>query len=147
MIRDRILDFNLESTPLKLMTDGTDGSDKSVHMMFFNEYAYNPAGEIKLFFNSPPQYQIVDCKNGRFSLPKTCPPSRSQRIWRITKNKDSNGKQLLLHCNDLLIVEIPISSCPNESLKDAWKQDVTKIAFHTTADTASQYYRPYYTSK
>ena len=147
MIRDKLLDFNLDSAPLELMTDGADGSDKSVHIMFFNKDSGNPAGGFELFFNSIPQYKIMSCTIGRLSIPKTCPPSGSQRIWRITKNSVSNEKQLLLHCNDLLIVEMPISSCPDKSLKDAWKQEVTKIAFHATADTASQYHRPYNTSK
>ena len=146
MIRDKLLDFNLDSTPLELMTDGDDGSNKKVHIMFFKKDNGSPAGQIKLFFNSPPQYQIVQCKDDLHSFTDTSPPSGSQRIWRITKNSVSNGKQLLLHCNDLLVVEQLFSDCPNKN-KNTWKQDVTKIAFHTKADTASQYYRPYHTSK
>ena len=143
VIRNEILlDFDLDSTPLELMTDGADGSGKEVHVMFFNQNSGNNAGQIKLFFNSPPQFEIVHCTVGRLSFSKT-PPSGSGRIWRITK---TYGKQLLLHCNDVLVVEIPFSSCPHE-YNDTWKQDVTVMAFHARDDTASQYYRPYYTSK
>ena len=146
MIRDRILDFNLDSTPLELMTDGADGSDKEVHVMFGKGDFNKPAGDIKLFFNSPPQYEIVYCTGGRRSYQINSPPSGSQRIWRITKNSVSNGKQLLLHCNDSLVVELLFSDCPHE-YKFFWNQDVNVMAFVARADTASQYYRPYYTSK
>ncbi|KAL5258124.1 hypothetical protein ACHWQZ_G012922 [Mnemiopsis leidyi] len=141
--KEELTDFNLESTSLELMTGGVDGSGKQVHIMFFNDNSGNSAGEIKLFFTSPPLFEIVDCtdKDNRLSY-ETSPPSGSQRIWRITKTSGNKGRQLILHCDNVPVVNIMLSDCPN-SLKDRWSKEVTKMAFHEQEDTASLYYRSF----
>ena len=103
---------------------------------------YSLAGGVSLFFSSPPQYRLNYCMTSYNNFP-TDLPSETDKVWTITKSKVSEEIRVIIHCNDKEVLNVVLSdtTCSDSSWRDFWSRDVEKIRFHSSYDTASDYYR------
>ena len=134
--RDEVLD--LESFPLEIKTDSALGSYDMVDVFFYSaEGKY--AGGVYLRFTSTLQYLLAWCTSWT-NLPVN-PPSATDKVWRISLLTRTAGVRLVIHCNDVEVLNKLLSStCSDSMWSTIWNRDVTKIEFHSQ-DTASDYYR------
>ena len=141
-----MVDFDLETTPLELMTNSAFGSDERVHINFITDSGERIGG-IQLHFKTPQYtYRIGKCStNLDFS---TTLPSDTTKIWRITLKKNLPEIRVTIHCNDEEVLNVVLSDtvCNNPEFADGkwrtyWVKDVIKkVRFeHSAAD----YYRAY----
>merc|ERR1711963_764794 len=101
----RYIPHNLETTPLKIKTDSSEGSDHYVYLRFYSgEREY--AGTFYFNFWSPMQYKLYSCQSSRTIFP-TAPPSDVNKIWTITKLP---GPRLTVQCNHVLVLDTFLSN-------------------------------------
>ena len=102
-----------------------------------------PAGRLLLSFSSPLEYYIYPCMSGGAEF-DTTPPSDKDKVWRVTIDRESSTLvNLLIHCNNQLVLEREISSSRCDSYSSTrWSREIDQIAFHRH-DSASDAYRPY----
>ena len=141
--RDELIEFNLESSPLELQTDSELGSEDRTDVTFFDS-DINLAGGLILSFYSPLRYRISDCMS-YYAEFDTTPPSDKDKVWRVTIDRErSYLVNLLIHCDNQLVLERGISSskCDSRYNNTVWGREIYQISF-TSTDTASDAYRPY----
>ena len=128
--------FNMETTPLQIKTDSTDGSIDSSQVVFWT--AFGQVGSIYIVFTDPPKYEIIGCLDDLLNFPDTL-PSDVNKIWTISKLP---GPRITIKCNDVTVVDILMSdeTCDEPDWTD-WKDDVKIIQFDYYED-ASDEYRP-----
>ena len=129
-------EWDLESTPLEIKTDSVLGSTDKVAVVLLSGNAYT--GVIYLFFTSPQQYHLSWCTVGNYNL-HVNPPSDNEKIWRISLTRTA-GVRLVIHCNEVEVLDKLLSSSCKSGWDTFWNRDVTKIKFES-GDTASDYYR------
>ena len=112
--------------------------------MFVNFYTSGreEVGRVEIRFSSTPQYYIRYCTNSWTNFPVSL-PTEVEKVWRITLDRNS-GIRLLIHCNNVEIVNILMSdsTCSFSYWSYYWSRTVGTIWFHLPANTASDYYRP-----
>ena len=127
--------IDLETTPLEIKTDSTIGSGDEVYVNFCTS-GENWIGLVKISFSSTPQYYIYPCMHynsyANFSVSL---PTKIEKVWRIALDRTS-GIRLLIHCNNVEVVNILISDWSYY-----WSRTVGKIWIFPYDDTASDYYR------
>ncbi|XP_063695212.1 uncharacterized protein LOC134826671 isoform X2 [Bolinopsis microptera] len=136
--RDVEIEWDLESTPLEIRTDSELGSDDQVQVRFYSAVgAY--AGGIMLLFSSTPQYSLGYCTSSYKNFAVN-PPSAADKVWRITLTRTA-GVRLVIHCNEVEVLNILLSqTCALDIWSSKWSDDVAKIKFDLSDDTASDYY-------
>ena len=107
-------------------------------------YFYTSGGEVvgyvEILFYSTPQYYIRYCMSSYTNFPVSL-PTEVEKVWRITLNRNS-GIRLLIHCNNVEVVNMSSSTCSHSSWSYYWSKTVGKIWFYNPDyDTASDYYR------
>ena len=100
------------------------------------------AGDVYLYFTSPPQYQLTFCTS-----PTNFPtdlPSKTEKVWTITLSRVSGEIRVVIHCNDKEVLKVVLSdtTCSDSRWSNYWSRDVEKISFASYYDTASDFYRP-----
>ena len=139
-------EIDLETTPLEIKTDSTIGSGDKVYAWFYTSGG-DYVGYVHIYFSSTPQYYISYCMSSYTNFPVSL-PTEVEKVWRITLNRNS-GIRLLIHCNNVVVVNILMSSstCSRSSWSTYWSRTVGKIWFYPDRDTASDYYRAGQTGK
>ena len=140
------VDFDLETTPLEIVTNSAFGSDERVHINFIIDSGERIGG-IQLHFKTT-SYKIGKCSTN-MDLDSTTLPADITKIWRITLKKNLPEIRITIHCNDaeeVLNVVLSDSVCNNPDYADGkwranWEKDVIKkIRFQYNA---ADYYRAY----
>jgi hypothetical protein len=136
--------FNLESAPLEIKTHSDPGSGDRIRLYFYNEIIDAFVG-FEISFESAVQLKILYC-GFQSSFPDTLPPTK-EKIWRITLDR-TVGVRLLVHCNEEEMFNIKLSGslCWDTRWRSTWLGSVKELAFFSTWDTASDYYRPFKTT-
>ena len=148
------IDFDLETTPLEIKTDSyfvAAGSSDNLWVEFFSEYIsadeafdHTYAGGVKIFFTDPPKYFLVDCSLYQNPFP-IAPTFDVNKVWRITLSKTADTRGLVIHCNEVEVLNVLLSEelCKgSDDWSTYWNRDVTEIKFKAS-DTASDSYQIY----
>ena len=133
------IDYDLETSPLEIRTDSALGSGEELKVFFFTAGG-STAGGVRVKFSSTPQYAI-GWGNPWTNFPATL-PTATVKVWRITVDKTS-GTRVVIHCNDQEVVNTLFSSsaCSSSDWSSRWSKKIEKIEFHSSWDTASDYFR------
>ena len=135
MVRNNDVYVDLETSYLHLRTNSTAGSDEKTLILYSNEEG-RMAGGIGIWFTSTIQYSLLGCGN---YTNLTGLPAEVDRDWVIEKR----GYRTIVYCNSEQVVDKTVSSvtCDDPDYSDNWNtfwgRDVTKIAFLSEYDTAS----------
>ena len=134
--RDVKIPHNLETTPLKIKTDSTAGSEETV-VVKLNTAGGAWVGQVYFKFGSPPKYQIAGCIQSLTDFLSTL-PSEENKIWTITKLP---GPRLTLQCNSVTVLDITMSNgtCRPSDWSTYWSRQIEQIKFYS-GDTASDEY-------
>jgi len=124
-----LIDHDLETTPLKIMTTSKIGSGDRISIAFLSEKG-GSAGEIIVSLSDPPKFVIRDCRPR--TLSNSDIPDKRNNTWAFTENSTA----LSIKCNDVMVVEFALTQ-PN--CKAVWKRDTTQMKFLEQA-TASDVY-------
>ena len=137
--RDVYLEINLESVPLEIRTNSLAGSNDKV-VLFFYSARREYAGEIVIYFTTPPSYHFGWCSKKPSVNFSPYLPSAKDKIWRISLTRTA-ALRIVIHCNNVEVVNILMSdsTCVQSQWSNKWNKDVTKIKFKSS-DTASDYY-------
>jgi len=134
--REVKIEWDFESTPLEIKTDSVLGSGDRVHVKFHPADGHN-AGDLQIYFTSHPQYNLGWCSTSNTNFPVT-PPSLTDKVWRISRTA---GVRVVIHCNEVEVLNKLLSSCTHSERRSIWNQDVASIEFYYS-ERASDYYRP-----
>ena len=95
----------------------------------------------RLYFSSTPGYYIGRCSSGHTNFP-TDLPTATDKVWRVTLTRTSGIRQLVVHCNEVEVLNTLISdtTCDRNDWSTYWSGEVAKIKF-TSYDTASDFYK------
>ena len=133
-----MINFDLENYPLYIKTDSVVGSDDLIWMYLYNAQG-EVAGAIKLLpFQTSPEYFLRHCTLDRHNFP-TALPSETDKVWKITLTRTSAEVRLVIHCNDVEVLNVLINISKCNDWRDFWSRKVEKIDF-LSADTASDFY-------
>ena len=134
------IDHDLENSPLQIKTNSEVGSNEEVLVKFYT-IEENRAGEVALYFSSPPKYNLNYCSLDSATSFPTVLPSETDKVWTITLTRSSGKKRVVIHCNDKEVLNVVFSNttCSDSRWSTYWS--VKKIRF-STIDTASDFYRP-----
>ena len=132
------IEWDLQSTPLEIRTNSVLGSYEMARVFFYSAGGW-PAGRVSLQFTVDLQYFPGGCSNSWIYLPVT-PPSATEKVWRITLTKTA-GVRVVIHCNEVEVLNKLLSSCTHSERRSIWNQDVASIEFYYS-ERASDYYRP-----
>ena len=138
-----MIEHDLENTPLEIKTDSEVGSEDRVYVFFFDSDD-NSAGGLSLYFSSPLKYGISYCMSDYAEF-DTTPPSDKDKVWRLTIDRDQSSTlvNLLIHCNNQLVLQRVIASSRCDSYSSTrWSREIDQIAF-PDYETGSDAYRPY----
>ena len=141
-IRKEKISLDLESFPLEIKTTSELGSRAHFKLSFYSVQGAN-AGTILIWFTDPAQYQLLGCtKNKIWTKFPTNFPSALDRVWRITLTRSSGTKAVVIHCNEVELVNTQLSesACVNTDWSSVWNTDVAQIQF-SPHDTVSDSYR------
>ena len=143
MEHDVLIDYNLETTQLKIKTDTRDNEIDTINLKLYGSESH--LGTIVLsHFIDPlddelPFYQIRPCMSGTSTFPSF--PREVDKIWVISKLP---GPRITVQCNEETLVDFHITeeTC-NSGAKANWlrTRKVEKIMFPET-DKASDFYAP-----
>ena len=130
-----------------IKTDSADGSDEAVNVAFFGA-KNEQAGGLYFYLRSPPDYWLTFCSKPFKEFPVPL-PSALEKVWKMTVIRTSTENRIVLHCNDVEVLNVLIdaTTCSHEEgLSKRWRtyysRDVKKIQFVST-DTASDSYSTY----
>ena len=136
----------MESIPFEIKTDGTAtaGSDKKLFIEFFGATVGNPVGGFLINFYASPKFQVLRCMETAQDFPGSVNlvPSNPINTWKIEWLRTIEEKRVVVHCNDLEVVNVQISDteCNNGVWSTSWSQDIKKLKFNSD-DTASKQYK------
>ena len=136
------LEADLESSPLEIKTGSPLGSNE-VFSMSFQRGGYRLEGFIvKIQFTSTPRYQLPDCLYFWTDFPTELPTESDLKVWRITLTRRTSGIRLLIHCNEVEVLNFTMSNstCSRSWWIENWSWDEIKTVFYYD-DTASDFYR------
>ena len=138
--RDVMINYDLEYSSLQIRS--VIGSNEKMDVRLYNDGGED-AGGVLLFFWSPPQYLLSDCMSSQTNIPIEL-PSETNKIWTIIQARNTkNERRVVVNCNDKQLLDIVLSDtvCGESNWNTFWSKDVKQIKF-SSADTASDYYRP-----
>ena len=111
-------------------------------VVWFYSAENKDSGTFGIFF-SPPTFGLRHCSQSSKTL--TDVPSTTIKIWKIALTKADWTVRVVVHCNDVEVVNYLMSdsNCGGMAWRwsGRWKNKVTKIKFQS-GDTASDYYKP-----
>ena len=131
--------IDLQREPLEIFTDSKLGSDDQVRVLFFNGNN-DPAGGIYISFSSPPRYMVPYCalwkkffwKDAKYL--RTVPQNKVATIERT-----EHGVRIQYDGIKVLDFHLSNLTCTRRTnWADYWGQEVEKVEFHGTLDTASK---------
>jgi len=149
----KLIDFDMENTPLALKTDSVINSGDAVTITFNRQVSatYEMIGVLNIKFEDKLTYNLANCDPfGTYHDFDSNPPQPSgadkNLLWRITVDRTS-GVRIIIHCNNKEVANVPIgvsgTRCTASTTnQQQWGKQINKIEFDP-GDTASDYYRPY----
>ena len=141
--RNRIIQFDINSTPLQIYTDSEIGSGDVMWVQFMG--SGNTVG-ISVILDSTPNYRIGYCINKPTEIQKNRLGENKNRIWTI----EQHGTRWQLFCNGVKIFDYDTQTSNDEDCRDRWSSDFTTMRFRQKTnytgrmgdkDTASDLYR------
>ncbi|KAL5255468.1 hypothetical protein ACHWQZ_G010890 [Mnemiopsis leidyi] len=81
------INYDLENSPLQIKTGSVVGSYEKESVLFRTAHD-DHAGDVSLFFTSPPQYRLDYCSTSWTNLP-TVLPTETNKVWTITLSRFS----------------------------------------------------------
>ena len=105
MVKNTLINYDLEYSPLKIKTDSLIGSRDILKVYFYTSNGQF-AGGIIIRLNTNPEYYLHRCRESYESFPAN-PPADDNRIWKITKILDPLG--ITVHNNDVKILDFRFS--------------------------------------
>ena len=139
--RGVLIEFDLETTPLEIMTDSAFGSDEELKVNFLSAQG-ETAGGISILLEAAPRYRFHDCMNPAISFPTTLSYDTT-KIWRITLARFSSETRVKINCNNKEVLNVVLSDgmCGHVSnWRSYWEKYTKKIKFPYGA---ADYYRAY----
>ena len=138
MVKNKVINYDLENSPLRIKTDSAIGSKHIVRVYFYTSSSMTLAGGVIIRLNDNPDSYLHQCRHSYASFP-TSLPEDNNRIWNITKTLNPLG--IMIHCNNVEILNMQFTdkTCTTRSWKSHWDKAMKRIRFH---DTASDYYLP-----
>ena len=127
------INYDMENTPLHIMTDSAAGSGELMWIRFQDDTGSSYGLDVT--FSEPPTYDIGYCTSQDPTF--TMPPG-NLHVWTIFKSTT----KLTLHCNGNEIYNYEFSVSSRSECVLTWSGGVTAFEVATT-DTASDFYRPY----
>ena len=138
MVFGEHINFDLEKNPIeiKTVTESKVGSDKKLYLVFFGG---GTAGGLYIYFKSPLEYRLHQCTEDK-EFPDNL-PAETDKIWRITLSRTSGNKRVVVHCNEIEVVNVVISdtNCSNSAWDSTWNKDVAKFKFDDGGATPIKY--------
>ena len=134
VVRDTIIPFDLESTPLQIKTNSTAGSGENFRVTTLTA-SESSVGGLQVAFRSQVEYKMNYCV-GSFTNLQAQPPDEVDKVWTISKTDTA----LIIECNGAEVLNYQFSSSSDTDCVSKWGGDVEKIKFIKT-DTASDSYR------
>nr|AFK75430.1 putative secretory peptide-20 [Pleurobrachia bachei] len=135
VVRDTLIPFDLESTPLQIKTDLTAGSEEQITVDTYN-IGSSFIGGVGVKFTSPIQYGISFCTTSWTVLPVQ-PGDEVDKIWTIRKTTTA----VRIECNGLEVLNYQFSDSSASSCVSRWGGDVVEKILFYAYDTASDSYR------
>ena len=132
--RNQTIIFDINSTPLQVITDSDVGGGDTMHIRF-SQSKFSNNGKITVRFSDIPTFSIDYCAANEISLSKL--GNNSNRVWTIKKDLS----RLRLSCNGEEIFDIDTQPIINTDCMGQWPNDLTVVMFMD--DTASDFYRQY----
>ena len=124
--KNLIIDHNLETAPLQIMTNTKLGVPDYVHLQV------NYVGRMRIEFRNS-RFWIENCGNHLF--PSNLPTEQNKQ-WTISKTKEA----LTILCNNVEVLNLVYSSLSNFTRCNEWSGASTSLKF-VSNDLASDYYR------
>ena len=146
--RNERIPFDINSTPLQILTDSDIGSGEVLRLKFTEQDSHVGPG-IRVLFYDPPLYTIGRCDPEALDVPFVMPSLSQHRVW--TFSKENNRLKLL--CNGVKIYDFNFIEDSTEDCLDWWSGfDLVHVKFTDTdkvnnTDTASDFFRPLPTSR
>ncbi|KAL5247615.1 hypothetical protein ACHWQZ_G019482 [Mnemiopsis leidyi] len=137
------ISHDLESIPFEIKTDGTAGSNKKLFIEFFGVTAGDPVGGFLINFYASPKFKVLRCMESEKVFPDSVSlPSNPINTWKIKWLRTSKEKRVVVHCNDVEVVNVIISDteCNDNVWRSSWSADIKKLKFNG-GDTASKHYK------
>ena len=136
-MRDTLIPFDLESTPLQIKTDSITKSKEWIMVYTYN-IGSSYIGSVGVRFTSSMKYKISYCSTSWTVLPVQ-PPEEVDKIWTIRKTNTA----LNIECNGVEVLNYQFSDSSLDDCVKQWGGDVIEIKFPFLydSDTASDSYR------
>ena len=134
MVRDTVIPFDLESTPLQIKTNSTAGSGEQIVVSTYTADKSN-IGAVYVKFSSPVKYYISYCDSW-IVLPVQ-PPDEVNKIWTIQKTVTT----LNIECNGVEVLNYQFNNSGESQCEPKWGGDVVDEIKFGNLDTASDSYR------
>ena len=142
METNKLIEYDLENSPIRIKTDSPIGSGNTV---FFQTFSFNSLqiGRISIQLATVPKYQITFCHNSKKEFPVSIPASDNEkRVWKITKL--SQPVRIIIHCDNTEILNLQLSEsiCSNHKANwmNFWGKEIKRIKF--ISDSASDFFSP-----
>jgi len=138
---DEKVNFDLESKPLIVKTNKALGAGGVINLYFWkNEGSYDAlAGGLSIKLEKIPVYWISYCSEEYRDLLNTI-PDVTERVWKIALTR-SAGTRIVVHCNDVLVVDVVLSdsTCEDDTYKKYYSVvGIDRVEFdeHDTASVS-----------
>ncbi|XP_063693433.1 uncharacterized protein LOC134825211 isoform X2 [Bolinopsis microptera] len=140
--KNKLIEYDLENSPLRIKTDSAIGSRHAVYFQTFS-FDSKQIGRISIHLATVPKYYIRFCRNSAEEFPVSLPASdNDDRVWKITKL--SQPVRVIIHCDNTEILHLQLSdsicSSHKANWKNYWGKDIKRIKF--ISDTASDFFLP-----
>ena len=136
--RNTMIEYDLETIPLRIKTNSTRLSNDTLMVNFYDELG-DLSGYFAVSFRTTLKYKIGNC--GDYKLFPVSPPVAKDRVWNITKTEKPGLKVV---CNDVTVLDVALSDgvCTEftGNWSTLWTKKVTQIEFPSTDTASDKYY-------
>ena len=136
--------FDLENSPLQIMTNTEVGTSGSLLVNFLSP---SSAGGFDLNFK-PLEYKFIQCLDSYVGFSEDLLPYETEKIWTIFLSKVSGVTRIVIHCNEMEIINFVMSesTCALSGWERKWvTSDVKMIRLtgysYSSTATEADYFR------
>ena len=119
--------YDLENNPIQLRTKSVVGSGDNLEIFFENDEEED-AGDIYIYLDTPPTYELYGCTYESLKFPTEL-PDEVDKVWTFALSRDDGERRVVIHCNDREVLDMVISgvTCDLDDWRDYWDLDVTRV--------------------
>ena len=133
--------WDLEEKPLQIKTDSKlqlgIGEIEKISVFMYVKESTSYFSYVAVKFTSIMQYRIGYCTGNTSPDLPVQPPVEADKIWTFTKSETA----LIITCNNVEVLNYLFTDGSYNSCFPKWGVDVVEqILFHSTTDTASDFY-------